>query len=143
MEEENKPLDLTFKLKTVELLKHSLELPKEIPGPNYLFNFQINVESKVDIEKRFVIVITNVDVMDSEQEKRFGSISVSCVYEVINFEEVIKVEGSQLNIPNPLVELLNSVSISTTRGVMFAVFRGTFLHQAVLPILDPKQIKPN
>jgi uncharacterized protein YbbC (DUF1343 family) len=37
--------------------------------------------------------------------------------------------------------MLNSISLSTTRGAMFSTFKGTFLHGAVLPIIDPKQFQ--
>ncbi|MBL0073688.1 MAG: hypothetical protein IPP34_18540 [Bacteroidetes bacterium] len=68
-----------------------------------------------------------------------GALSVSCIFEILNFEDVIKVEADgKVNIPPRLIETLNIISISTTRGVMFSTFKGT-LHGAVLPIIDPKQ----
>jgi hypothetical protein len=39
--------------------------------------------------------------------------------------------------------MLNRISISTTRGAMFSTFKGTFLHAAILPIVDPKNFKAN
>ena len=45
-----------------------------------------------------------------------------------------------ISISEPLdifISTLNSISISTTRGMMFSAFRGTFLHNAILPLIDP------
>jgi hypothetical protein len=69
-------------------------------------------------------------------------LSVSCIFEIANFEDVIKLEADgKVNIPQSLIETFNIISISTTRGVMFSTFKGTFLHGAVLPIIDPKQFQ--
>jgi len=46
-------------------------------------------------------------------------------------------KSKPLELPEPLATTLNSVSISTTRGLMFAIFRGSFLRKAVLPVVDP------
>ena len=46
----------------------------------------------------------------------------------------------KITMPGALAEILNSISISTTRGVMYAAFRGTFLQHAILPIVDPRQL---
>jgi hypothetical protein len=41
----------------------------------------------------------------------------------------------------PRVELLeiNSISMDTLRGIMFSKFMGTYLHNAILPIIDSEQ----
>jgi hypothetical protein len=44
-------------------------------------------------------------------------------------------------LPSGIIDLLNSVSVSTVRGMMFSAFKGTFLHNAVLPVIDPKTFK--
>ena len=38
---------------------------------------------------------------------------------------------------------LNSISLSTLRGAMFNHFKGTFLHEAILPVIDPGSFKMN
>lgn len=43
----------------------------------------------------------------------------------------------QVSFPDNILVTFNSISISTMRGLMFAQFKGTFLHNAILPIIDP------
>jgi hypothetical protein len=86
----------------------------------------------------------NKGVMYSENSipQLFSSIDRSNIYEILNFVDVIKIStDGKLDIPQALIEVLNSISISTTRGVMFSTFKGTFLHNAVLPIIDPRQFQ--
>lgn len=58
----------------------------------------------------------------------------------MNFNEVIHADAEGIvTLPQDLADILNSISISTTRGLMFSAFKETFLHNAFLPIIDPKQ----
>lgn len=140
---ENKDFTVDLQLKSIELLKGSISLPSlpEVSLSN--FNFNINLESKADATNKFLFVIVSVDIRSEDQNHILGSIAVSCIYSIVNFDEVVKIEDDgKLDIPQPLVEILNSISISTTRGVMFSTFKGTFLHNAFLPIVDPRSFKP-
>ena len=130
-----------MQIKAIELLNNSIILPPNAKNPITNFNFNLNIESKADTSKKLVFVIVNVEIKNDDQSLIIGTISVSCVYEIFNFEEVIKIEvDGRINMPPKLVETLNIISISTTRGVMFSTFKGTFLHNAFLPIIDPKML---
>lgn len=138
---EQKEVNIEMQIKAIELLNNSIILPPNAKNPIINFNFNLNIESKVDATKKLVFVIVNVEIKNDDQSLIIGTISVSCVYEIFNFEEAIKIEvDGRINMPPKLVETLNIISISTTRGVMFSTFRGTFLHNAFLPIIDPKML---
>jgi hypothetical protein len=131
---EQKEVNIKMQIKAIELLNNSIILPPNAKNPITNFNFNLNIESKADTSKKLVFVIVNVEIKNDDQSLIIGTISVSCVYEIFNFEEVIKIEvDGRINMPPKLVETLNIISISTTRGVMFSTFKGTFLHNAFLP----------
>ena len=46
-----------------------------------------------------------------------------------------------VDLPQEFITLLNSIALSTTRGVMFSQFRGTVLHNAILPIIAPAKFE--
>jgi hypothetical protein len=131
-----------IQLKAIELLGGSINLPVTPDVPLTNFNFNISLESKADGINKIVFVIVSIEIKSEDQNHVLGSLAISCVYNVVNFEEVIKTEPSgKLDIPQPLIEIFNSISISTMRGVMFSTFKGTFLHNAFLPIIDPKSFQ--
>ncbi|MBU0487643.1 MAG: hypothetical protein KKA07_00070 [Bacteroidetes bacterium] len=138
----NQELKFEMNIRGIELLSSSFQYPKT-PNPAITnFNFSISIETRADAQKKNVFVIVHVDVNDADQSVFLGALSVSCIYEIKNFEEVIKIDpDGKLNMPQAMIDILNSISYSTVRGVMFSTFRGTFLHGAVLPIIDPKQIQ--
>lgn len=138
---EQNEVNIEMQLKAIELLNNSIILPPNAKNPITNFNFNLNIESKADVTKKLVFVIVNVEIKNDDQSLVVGTISVSCVYEIFNFEEAIKIEvDGKIIMPPKLVETLNIISISTTRGVMYSTFKGTFLHNAFLPIIDPKML---
>jgi hypothetical protein len=137
---EDSEFNIEMQIKAIELLNSSVKLPANPNNPITNFNFNIGIESRIDVENKLVFVIVYVEVKNDDQSIILGNLSVSCIFEIVNFVNVIKVEtDGKVDIPQRLIETLNSISISTTRGVMFSIFRGTFLHGAVLPIIDPRQ----
>ncbi len=139
---ENKDFNVEMQIRAIELLQSSLNLPIIPNTPIANFNFNISIESRVDAGKKLVFVIVHVEIKNDDHPIVLGALSVSCIFEIVNFEDVIKVEADgKVNIPPRLIETLNIISLSTTRGVMFSTFKGTFLHGAVMPIIDPKQFQ--
>lgn len=139
----NKESKVGLQLRSIELLKNSIVMPSTPEVSLANFNFNINLESKADAENKIIFVIVSVEVKTADQNHILGSLAASCIFGIANFDDVIKIEdGGKLNIPKGIAEILNSISISTVRGIMFSSFRGTFLHNAFLPIIDPQSFHP-
>ena len=138
-EKEKKQSEAGLQLIGIELLNSSLQLPPLQGTILSNFSFDLKVESNVDSQKKLVFVIVHVEIKTEDLKHVLGTLSLSCIYTIVNFEEVVKVspEG-KITLPPSLNDLLNSISISTTRGVMFSTFKGTFIHSAFLPIVDPR-----
>jgi len=130
-----------FQLRGVEL--HELTIQKPLPGaaPPVNFNFEINVQANVDSNKKLVINTTKVKIKGDKPDTVLGSITCACSFSVAIFEEVVTMKSETLaEINQGFTETLNSISISTTRGVMFSELKGTMLHFAFLPIIDIKSL---
>lgn len=136
---EKKYFNVEMHIRAIELLNGSLQFPSTPNTAVTTFNFNISIESKADAPNKLVFVIVHVEIKNDDHSLVLGALSVSCIFEIVNFDEIIKIEDNgKLDIPQRLIETLNIISISTTRGVMFSTFKGTFLHGAVLPIIDSK-----
>jgi hypothetical protein len=138
---QNKDLSVSMQIRAIELLKSSVNTPASANAPIINFTFNINIECNADPTNKLIFTIVHVEIKNDDHSHLLGSMSVSCIYEITNFDEIIRVESNgNVNVPDRLIETLNIISLSTTRGVMFSTFKGTFLHGAVLPLLDPKQL---
>lgn len=141
-EKTNENIATSIQLQGIELLKGSLELPNAVNGVVNNFNFDINIENKIDPTNKLIFVIVNINVKGDDATLTLGALSVSCIFHLLNFDEIIKpnTEG-KFDVPTQINEVLNSISVSTTRGIMFSTFKGTLLHNAFLPIIDPRQFQ--
>lgn len=133
---------ISFKLIRVELLESTIKHPQKQLPEKITFHFNINLEYRISLDRKFVFVVTSIIVSDeNDQETLFGNITTSCNFEIQNLDDSIEKDNGKVDFPEEILHTLNSISISTTRGVMFSQFRGTFLHHAYLPLIDPKSLK--
>lgn len=131
--------EIGFLLKGIELLESHLNEPHTTVEADSTFKFNINIEHKIDPSKNILIVVTAVNIFIEKEKDIVGSIKTSVIYEIANLLDFLTDKGFEL--PQDLVTTLNSIALSTSRGMMFSQFRGTFLHNTFLPILDPKSFK--
>lgn len=133
-----------FQIKSVELLKQNFAVPTKPIGNIVNFNFNVGLEQKLDHTNKLFIVILHVDITSTDNlEFKLGSASVACVYGIEKFDEVVNIDKSgKPHIDATITNTLNSISVSTVRGVLSQLFRGTYLHNAILPVVDPKTFKP-
>jgi hypothetical protein len=130
---------ISFKIDTIELLDYSLSgKDKEIPS-EAVFNFDINIEHRFDIQNNRIIAISNFKIFIEGIEGDVGRASISCIFNILEMSKYI--DGNDITIPSEFITTINSLSLSTSRGILFMLFRGTFLHSAILPIINPSDFK--
>ena len=128
-----------YKLASIELLDIHLYQKNRPQEEGKIYHFNLDIEHKFNIEKKQIFAITTVNVLHEDKETLLGSIQVGCSFKVENSEEYTDQEKQSFNFPQEMLTNLNAEAISTTRGVMFSNFSGTFLHRAYLPLIDPSQ----
>ncbi len=126
-----------FQVKGIEILDTSIVRPKNKIDGNTVFGFDLQLQHSFNLEKKLVIVTSNIIVLDNDSKDKLGHVNASCLYYVENLKEYMDKENAP-NLPQDVITMLNSISISTIRGVMYGIFRGTFLNGAILPVVNPK-----
>jgi hypothetical protein len=134
-----KETEFNFQLKNIELIEACVNDPQKQLAKNTVFQFDINLEHRIGIEGDIVFVICSVSVLDEAKDRVLGKLKAGCIFEVTDLSRFLDKKTGKHNLPEPFVLTLNSISISTIRGIMFSFFLGTYLHNAVLPIIKPKE----
>ncbi|MEX2596392.1 MAG: hypothetical protein WEC59_05615 [Salibacteraceae bacterium] len=135
---------MIFKLLSIEVLSSQLCYPELKAIETKEFKFNIESNAGFDLEKNQVFVTIHIKVMDQYMKTLFGSIQTGMAYEIENMKgHMIEGDEGKTSLPIQMVEVLNSVSVSTTRGIMYSRFMGTYLGKAFLPIIDPKAMSAN
>lgn len=132
---ENKQFN--FQIKGIEILETSIVEPKNRIDNNTVFDFDLQLKQSFNLERELVIVTCKITVSDHDTHDKLGHIKASCLYYVEKLNKYFDKKHNTIKLPEEVPVMLNSVSISTTRGVMYGVFRGTFLNGAILPVVNP------
>lgn len=129
---------IEFQIQAIELLDIDLIYPTKPLNNPMTFHFSLNIEHKVNTEKSIVIVVAHISVFNEDTVTKLGSLKTSCIFRIANFNDFFNQKTKQVHFSDSIITTLNSITISTSRGIMFSQFKGTFLHNAILPIIDPK-----
>jgi hypothetical protein len=135
--------EIKFQIKGIELLDLNIIYPTPPLHGEVIFKFNINVEIKIINEKNLIMAIVSVDILDNNNSTKYGFIRVNCVFGVEDFVSYLNPKTNIAEFPKQFITTLNSISLSTTRGIMYSSFKGTFLQGATLPIIDPTFLEKN
>lgn len=128
--------NISFRLKNIELIQSNITPIDYILNPDVIFKFTINIEHLVNIKDNIIAIKPNIEIFTEENETILGTLTASLVFEFDNLSAFV-IEN-EIKLPLDIIIAINSLSISTVRGIMFSTFKGTYLHNAFLPVIDPK-----
>lgn len=131
-----------YSLDGIELIESHVKAPATAEEAASGVNFNVNLENSVHEEHGWILCKVTVLVATQRSMLQVGKLVVMVAFKLADYATFIKTEGGQAIIPEDLLATLNGISISTTRGVMFGVFKGSPLHSALLPLMDVKAFAP-
>ncbi len=127
--------NISFQFETIELLEFSMITPDKEVEAKTQYKLDINIEHRFNIEYNRIFVILSIDIIDENNDAKLSSFKISCVYNIKDLNEFVN--DNKLSLPDEMITTLNSISLSTCRGILFSSLKGTFLHNVILPIIDP------
>lgn len=137
MKKEN---DIGFRIKNIELIQSNLSSIDNEITIDTIFKFNINIDHLVNSNEKCIVVKPSIEIFTDKSNTILGMLSANVVFEFENLNGFII--NDELKLPNDIFIAINSISISTIRGILFSSFRGTILHNAILPVIDPKAFSP-
>lgn len=134
--------EVDFRLIQIEQHGFGLSIPEGFKVAQE-FQFGITLESFINSEKKRLVVTNRVDVRDSGGAYLLGYLIAKYHFELIGIEYIKQNKKGKHLIPDELQLAVNTVALSTTRGLMFGQFNGTVLQGAILPLIDPANFSIN
>jgi len=130
-----------FGIKSIKIIEERISCPANQVSQIKSINFNIKVDHQIEEKDRSIAVIVEIIVKSNELNTIIASLTVACIYKIENFKSLIDKNTGKPIFPSEFKTVLNSISISTARGVMYSQFRGTFMNFNILPVIDPKNVK--
>ena len=142
---EQKKIGINFGIKEIKTIRFSLnDIPETETVKNENVQFQILPASFFNYEENLIgfdIVLTAY--IKGKQNKSVCELITRISFVINNLKEIVPEENKNTpNLPDHFMQTLLSISLSTTRGVLFAKTEGSVLNKYYLPILNPANFKP-
>lgn len=129
--------NISVRFRNIDIIEFSFIHPKQIIPENATFRFETQIEHKVNLEENMIIVTSTFIITCVDLNENVGRAVINCVYNIDNIHDYIG-ENNTFALPEQALTMFNSISLSTCRGVLFTLFRGTPLHTVILPIINPQ-----
>ncbi len=128
---------INFRIKAIDVVQYSLNPCPAVDVGEDGYSFNIEIQQKIDLPNKLVFVIVAIKISLTEKFPGLATLSTLCVFDVENLSDIVQKEQNQYLLPAPAATTLNSIALSTTRGIMYSNLKGTYLQNAILPIVDP------
>lgn len=149
-EQQNPSISITLSLienkcLSFDLTEYALSNKKAVNFESYEFSFTLNF-NLLEKEKQARVVL-NCKLYEKQGPNfklEIAELKSTTLFFIQNYDEIIKRDDSKINvlIPNPLIELCNSVTLSSTRGMFSVKLENTLYSNAVFPLIDNKLLLP-
>ncbi len=124
-----------FQIQAIDLISFNIS-QGNIKTNKQEYGFAINISHNINAASQNIVVRIEIVIESGAASNTIlGNLVADCSYQLEGIDK-----SEDLDIPQGLADILNSISISTARGLMFGLCRGTHLHSLILPIIDPKSI---
>ena len=136
-------MTINFSLSPIQILSKSMAQLSFEEMKDFEFQFEITIEQKVQAKTKSVLFFVFVNVFNKDKTQLRGSLNTVIFFFIQNFDELIKVNEQNIyTVPSELELLLRPIAISTVRGIVYSEFRGTHLHNAIMPVIFMKDMHP-
>ena len=127
---------MQFRIVALDILEANLVSPPQNLSKEIVFQFDVNIEHRWNTDDEIFIVVTTISIFSNEKEHLLSKFKTNTVFKVEELAKHVDTANAKNNMPTDVILDLNELAISTTRGSLFAFLKGTYLHNAILPIIN-------
>jgi hypothetical protein len=115
----------------------SRDSPRPVDFQGGEFSFDVNAEASIRTEEQQIFVFVKINVSDAQKPQVLATFTTVNIFQIFNFSEAVtQNEQGLFVIETELDRYLKSAAISTSRGIIWSELKGSYLHFAVLPVID-------
>jgi hypothetical protein len=122
----------------VKISEAFVKLDSETPGGFRNYTFEVTCVNTAMMQEGLVNIQVLVSVfLDTEKKIQSGFLSLSNVFFVNDLIRFADEKTKTYKLPADFEALIISISLSHARAILLSKCAGTFLQNALLPIMDP------
>jgi len=130
---------LAYRIGGIDVISCHLAEPTAAFSANQKMNFNLQLKHQVLEADQAVAVVCTIRTTSETDGIEMANFTGRMTFAV---DALTRNEQGQVSLPAELLSSLNGITVSTMRGVMWATFKGTYAHRAVLPVIHPEGFTP-
>ena len=136
---------IEFGLVNIDILKFALYEVEKVNIDVDIVGFNIDINGETNKPKDQINVTTKITIFKLKKDKKkknIAELKTRFTYNVVGLSSFPSEESdiNEVRIPKQLIDTLNNISISTTRGILFTKFQGTKIQNIILPLISQKEL---
>jgi hypothetical protein len=134
---------INLALKSIEEIEYFIKKPATPVKPDNEFYFEIFMNQRISPNKSILVNNCVILIFDNKEKSELVCrLSTDFFFHVQNLENYAIVdEHKRLSISSTLLLNVNSVTMSTSRGILFGRNSGTYLKNFNLPLMDVSKMQ--
>lgn len=135
-------------LEDINIFKKNFNFPLDKIKNIKEYSFQISIRNGVTAQadnNTIFYINKNIDIKvigeSNSKQDEFAEFSIAYIFKFINEKDFVSSTKTSIKINEELSEWLDNVVLSTTRGIMYSEFRGTYFNEIIFPIILPKDLQ--
>ena len=138
--------NFSYKIDNIELTEFIFRTHGVIEkNSKFDVHFDIKVNNRISSVNSLIIQNIIIDIFMTNSNEHLAGISLFIGFKIDDFEKNIKFDKktSLYDIISELESLITNISLGTCRGILYSRLQGTYLSNAILPVLSNTLIKKN
>ena len=133
--------NLKIKLSDIQTIGMSFNKIKSDDSITSNYNILLNLTHDVLLEDNTVIVSLEIKVVDSSSQSDICDSTLKFAYIIENLNDFLISDNGEKGLEPSLSSLINGVSISTARGIVFMQSQSYQMKNIILPIFDLSKLQ--
>ncbi len=133
-------VQLTYGIKNIFVDEYNLTSFRSFEQEEEL-DFTINNRFRIHEKDNFVRVETDIRITTRTNKLLVCKLVTIIDFSVENIKELENKKTKEIILPKEFAQALNSVAISTSRGILFTYNQGTYLDKVIMPLIDTSKIR--
>lgn len=131
--------NIFFRIKEISVLRFSINNDPSIQFEDQTTNFNVNIRTFANNDNKYFGVDVFIFIKNQEQIV-MCEMTIRLLFDIKNYDDFVeKSELRGVKFPEHFVQQLISISISTSRGILYSKTEGTKLGNIYLPVLNPSK----
>ena len=130
---------IRVQFQNIEVISHRLDplLPTEEKPP---VGFSIMLTHRISPEQERLQIELNIQIVNTQTDLSIGELITCCTFATRGL--LYDDQRQEATLDERIWDMVTSLSLSTTRGVLHTYFAKTYLNPLILPIIDPTVFRP-